>query len=180
MLNAQYMWHIDNLNLYSSIDTRWPDASEWSIDTSDSVELNQERLPIGLSHGTNLLGLPGGYTPSARFVRVFVLRQHTLAANPPKNFDDGVRIIQGLLNTVHIVLGSVPSVDGGSDKFESTEWSVLKSPTSKWLFYRNYSDLSWRKIDLNKIDFGDEKKEGTSIRIASNVIPIKDVTKDFA
>ena len=179
--DPSYDWHLQNLNLYSALDTRWPDASSWGLDISGNDEgLGQEVLPVGLSHGTNLLGLPASYTPAARFVRMFVLRQFALANNPPESVDDGIRVVQGLLNNVHIVKGSVSSIDGGDDKYESTEWSVVKVPKSKVVYYRDYSDMRWRKIELGAIDFGDSQNDGKTMKIATDEVVVEDVTNDFA
>ena len=153
--DPHYTWHLQNLNNYAAIGTNWADASSWSLDISGKKELaTQDELPSGISHGVNLLGLPGGYTPANRFVRAFVLKQHTLQINPPQNIMDAMKVVNGLINSVHIILGMIPSDNGNPlNKMESTEWSIMKLPMQRKLFYRSYDNFVWRSIDLQGIDF---------------------------
>ena len=89
---------------------------------------------------------------------MFLLKQTALAHAPPKGLDDGIVVAQGLLNTVHIVRGSVT---GGELPLEYTNWAVIKVPNanatsaapSARFYYRTYDNLQWKLIDLAKLDF---------------------------
>jgi choloylglycine hydrolase len=64
-----YDWHETNLNNYANLSPRWPTATDIEVETEVGT------VPQAGGHGYNLLGIPGDYSPSARFVRLFFLKQ---------------------------------------------------------------------------------------------------------
>ena len=50
------------------------------------------------------------------------------------------------------VKGTVASVDA-DDALETTPVSMLAVPAQKLVFHRGRADLTWRKIDLARLDF---------------------------
>ena len=138
-------------------------------------------IPAAIGHGYNLNSLPGGYSPPSRFVRAYVLKQHALQNlnGPPETYEDGVKLITGVLNNVHITRGSVPNLDPNDDikKLEFTQWSVIKMPTRREFLYRGYAELAWKRVSLNDIDWNDDsKKVYQSYQVDSGGIDIEEIT----
>ncbi|KAH8092121.1 hypothetical protein JL720_5707 [Aureococcus anophagefferens] len=109
-------------------------------------------VPAVASHGLNTRMLPGGYTPPDRFVKMFLLRETAVAHEAPKTADDAVAVAAGLVNTVHIVRGTVPKLSK-VDGYEWTNWAVLKLPGKRQFLVRPYNDMQWRRVDLTALDF---------------------------
>merc|ERR1719251_492410 len=72
------------------------------------MESNTEvgMVPSIGAHGSNLLGMPGDYTPPARFVRTFYLRQIALVNQPPKTTKDSIAIATSILDNMMIIPGT--------------------------------------------------------------------------
>jgi len=144
-----YEWHLHNLNGYAAYPTTRNQAP-WGL---SSVETAVGPVPsLHPGHGLNTRGLPGGTTPADRFVKMYLLREMAAAHAPPPTIDDAIVVAQGLLNTVHLVRGTIASL-GGLDGLEWTNWAVVKVPAERRFLLRTYSDLAWRDVDLSKIDF---------------------------
>lgn len=103
--------------------------------------------------------LPTADSPPDRFVKAFLLKQTAVAHDPPKTLDDGLITVTGILNTVHIVRGTVTG--GPVLFFEYTNWACVKVPRAPragaspapLFFYRTYDNMQWKLIDLGRIDF---------------------------
>ena len=178
--DPHYEWHLHNLNGYAAyptardrqctnqmsrrsltgtpstrkhdslVDLRAGNQAPWGL---DAVETAVGPVPGGPpGHGLNTRNLPGGTTPPDRFVKMFLLREMASAHAPPATVNDAIVVAQGLLNTVHLVRGTIASL-GGLDGLEWTNWAVVKIPAERRFLLRTYSDLAWRDVDLSKIDF---------------------------
>jgi len=146
--DPHYEWHLHNLNRYAAYPTARNQAP-WGL---DAIETTVGAVPRVPGHGLNTRGIPGGTTPPDRFVKTFLLREMAQAHAPPASVDEAIVVAQGLLNTVHLVRGTVSSL-GGLDGLEWTNWAVVKIPAQRRFLLRTYSDLAWRAVDLSKIDF---------------------------
>ena len=147
--DPHYLWHLLNLNGYAAYPTTRNQAP-WGL---TSVETAVGPVPsLHPGHGLNTRGLPGGTTPADRFVKMYLLREMAQAHAPPATVNDAIVVAQGLLNTVHLVRGTIASL-GGLDGLEWTNWAVVKVPAERRFLLRTYSDLAWRDVDLSKIDF---------------------------
>lgn len=131
----------------------------------DGTKVTTTRVPVYPGHGLNTRGLPSGYSPPDRFVKAFLLKQTAVANDPPKTMDDGLVVVTGLLNTVHIVRGTVT---GGPVLAppEYTNWACVKVPSSvttrsesggssggPLFFYRTYDNMQWKVLRLGEINF---------------------------
>ena len=147
--DPQYDWHLSNLDQYASVAPSQPDASAWSAGSH----------PSAVGHGLNLQGLPGGFSPAARFVRCFVLKQHLAFAAPPRTEDEAVSAITGILNNVHIAKGFVPLLtsDEKDASHEITHWSALKIPGKTEFWFRSYADMGWRRLAVGELEWGQGK-----------------------
>ena len=143
-----------------SAEIKFRGTSDWLICAGnqapwglDAVETAVGPVPsLHPGHGLNTRGLPGGTTPADRFVKIYLLREMAQAHAPAATVNDAIVVAQGLLNTVHLVRGTIASL-GGLDGLEWTNWAVVKVPAERRFLLRTYSDLAWRDVDLSKIDF---------------------------
>ena len=149
----------------------------------DGTHVTTTRVPVYTGHGLNTRSLPAGYSPPDRFVKMFLLKQTAVAHAPPKSLDDGLVAVTGLLNTVHIVRGTVTGGPSWSPK-EYTNWACVKVPRSPngsaeqpapLFYYRTYDNMQWKKIEVGKVDF----TRGTThkpIPLYEPGLGVKDVT----
>ena len=75
---------------------------------------------------------------------------------PPRSLHDGIVLVEGLINTVHIPRGVVDGPSGVGFA-ETTNWACLKMPTGgskagPTFYYRTYDNLQWKKIELGRVD----------------------------
>eukprot|EP01065_Artemidia_motanka_P045990 TRINITY_DN685_c5_g1_i1.p1 TRINITY_DN685_c5_g1~~TRINITY_DN685_c5_g1_i1.p1 ORF type:complete len:420 (+),score=109.01 TRINITY_DN685_c5_g1_i1:84-1262(+) len=178
--DPEYNWHVENLDNYVALSRTLPGPAPASATSPQ---------PAATSFGTNLLGLPGDLSPPSRFVRMYFLRQFALetASGGPSKYipswrdwtggvsgdDDGnVVLVQSLLNTVHIVRGTVAKrVEGPMP--EMTHWSVLKIPERKLFYVRTYSDMVWQMVDVAELAGSDGYR---SIHLDEQGVTVANVT----
>jgi choloylglycine hydrolase len=99
--------------------------------------------------GSGLFGMPGDPTPPSRFVATAIALN---AAFQPKDAVGALILAQKLMNRMDLPAGLAR--DGpGSPHSDTTQWAVFRDHTNKVYYYRTYSDMSLRAIDLKKIDF---------------------------
>lgn len=135
-------WHLTNLRNYINL----------SPLNAASIKLNGFPLdPTG--QGTGLHGLPGDWTSPSRFVKASFLKGF---AAPVETAALGVNLMEHLLNTFDIPIGTVRADDNPAD-FEQTQWIVIKDLKNKLFYYRTYGDLTLRMIDLKQLDFSRKK-----------------------
>ncbi len=127
------------------------------------TNINVDALKLGsvevkpLGQGTGLLGLPGDYTPPSRFVKTTAL---AFASTPVATAAEGANLAFHILNAVDIPLGVVaqktPSKTGGGPTmdYDLTEWATVYDLKNHVAYFRTYGDLTVRKVELNKVDFG--------------------------
>jgi choloylglycine hydrolase len=142
--DPHYDWHLLNLNNYAL----------YSLDRVQDSSWGAGGPPRVFGHGLNTVGLPGSYAPPDRFVKMFLLREAAVANAPPADTAAAVALASGLLNTIHIVMGTVANTEAeDAGGLEWTEWSVIKIPAERRFLVRTYSALGWREIDLKTVDF---------------------------
>jgi choloylglycine hydrolase len=103
--------------------------------------------------GGGAVGLPGDYTPPSRFVRVAYL------VNTAKQMDDAEKTLNlatHILNNVDIPYGTVrgkQTDNAASDEMDYTQWVVIKDLSHNILYFRDYSNLTLRKIEMDQLKF---------------------------
>ncbi len=107
--SPEFSWHLTNLNNYVSL--RPLNAAPVKI---DGVEFQ----PLG--QGSGLFGLPGDYTPAARFVRAMALGH---AALEGENGEQAVQQLFHVLDSFDIPLGAVEQITNGKKDYELTSWT---------------------------------------------------------
>jgi len=166
-----YEWHLRNLDNYMNLSPFWADAggSDIQIDTTIG------EVPVAISHGSNLLGIPGDYTPASRFVKQFYLRQFAVVNLKPVNVNDAIALMTALLNTVFIPKGILGNKERFNKSFEFTAFTVLKLPQDKLFYYKDYMNNQWRMIDLKRLNI----TSNIELPLAEKTMGIMDVTDKF-
>lgn len=136
-----YEWHKENLRNFMNLTSAEVPQVRWG---------QAEMKPFG--SGALMQGLPGGYYPSARFVRAAYLNtrypvQETEEANVARMFHT--------LASVAMIDGAAVASDG---KFEKTIYTSCYSSASKTYCYNTYNDLTIRKVVLDEA-----KLDGTEL-----------------
>lgn len=165
-----FLWHLSNLTNYMNLSP-----------------FNVPLLQLGLlkmrsvGQGSGLLGLPGDYTPSSRFVKAAFFSQ---AAITPKSAQDAVCMGFHILNTFDIFEGAIqrlPSMKDGQvenlppnqENLETTQWTVVHDRTNLKTYFRSYGSLRVQMVDLKKINF---MMPGRSQILMKKEFVVEDVT----
>ena len=138
-------WHMTNLRTHVNL-----------------TNVNVDGLKLGdtsiepLGQGSGLIGLPGDYSPPARFLRATAL---AYASAPVATASAGANLAFHILNAVDIPIGAVaekvPARDGGKPTlvYEQTQWVTVYDLKNRIAYFRTYENLNIRKVDMGKVDF---------------------------
>lgn len=138
--SPDFNWHVTNLRNYVNVNAKQKAESEWGDYTVK---------PFGQASG--LLGLPGDYTPPARFVRTAYQRAHIeKASDAEKTITLGFQI----LKNVSIPKGIVINVHGKPDYTQYTAFIDLQTQT---YYYNTYNDIDVHSMRLQDVKFDGEK-----------------------
>lgn len=184
-------WHLQNLNNFAALQGTWYGAQNaplrravpleaaypWATNAYDS---DPPSVPNPIGHGYNLLGLPGDGSPPSRFIRTFFLRGYALQHSPPKDLNATLLLGQELLNSIYKVKGTIPGRNI-EDPLETTPLSTLHvtSPGTKQMYYRSRQDMTWRMVDLNRLNFTASPAPQKSVVVARGGFSAEDVTSDL-
>lgn len=144
-----YDWHLLNVRNYLNLTT---------VGVT-SVQLRETSV-TALGQGGGIIGIPGDYTPPARFVRAAFMRHHV---PQPANATDAAQTIAHVLNTVDIPIGIAQSRDDGRLVSDYTQWVAIKDLTNNRLMIADYNHrTTYVTLDLDVI-FAQAKP--TSVKI---------------
>ena len=150
-----YDWHLLNLRNYLNLST--VGVSSLQVGSANVTAIGQ---------GGGLTGIPGDYTPPARFVRAAFLRHNV---PQPKDAAQATQAIGHVLNAVDIPIGIAQSREGGKLVSDYTQWVAIKDLTSNRLVIADYDHrLTYLTLDLNAI-FAQTKP--TSVLVADLPYP---------
>lgn len=140
-----YDWHLTNLRNYLNLTTIGVDSR--AIGSVDVTALGQ---------GGGLTGLPGDYTPPARFVRAAFLRH---ALPQPKDAAEAREAVAHVLNTVDIPIGAAQSrLPDGTLVSDYTQWVNLKDLSHDHMAIADYDHrLGFLDIDLGPVFAADHE-----------------------
>jgi hypothetical protein len=86
----------------------------------------------------------------------------------------------GLLANVFIPHGAVArDTAAGSTAFEYTQYSVLKLPQRRQLYYKGYVNTQWRLLRVDQLDFsprGGGRGAGSIMPLVDGTLGLEDVT----
>jgi choloylglycine hydrolase len=137
-----FPWHVTNLRNYINL----------SINSVPSVNLDGIDLaPIGT--GGSLVGMPGDFTPPARFIRATILSQ---AAPKLDTTDAMVLEAFHIMNQFDIPPGVVPpnanTPTTAQSEPEHTQWTVVYDLSTPRLYVSTMENRGVSMVDLTKID----------------------------
>jgi len=138
--NPTFDWHLQNLSNYVNLTPA----------NVKSSKLGDFKI-VGTGNGTGLLGLPGDNTSPSRFVRAAFYSHGEVK---PKHAKEAVTLAWHILNALDIPEGLVVNEELGMVvSRDIAYWSAVRDLTNKVYYYRTYSDLNIRKVELGSIDF---------------------------
>lgn len=148
-----YDFHLTNMRNYI----------ELSKFAHDPLKLGKmEFSPIG--QGSGLLGVPGDFTPPSRFVRTAAMVHF---ADEVKTGEDAVMLGFHVLNTVDIPRGvcgaHLPVLH--TEKYDYTQWVVVKDLTTKSIYFRVYDNLTIRVVHLSNVKSAEKVKMSLSMPV---------------
>lgn len=142
--SPDFSWHLTNLRNY--INLKSENAPALMID-------NMTFAPLG--QGSGLVGLPGDFLPTARFVRATI---YSITATAPKNIHSAVFQTFHILNQFDIPYGAAreKSTDGIVHS-DFTQATVVRDPINLVYYFRTYDDQNIKAISLKA--FNKDSKE---------------------
>ncbi len=142
--SPNFDWHLTNLRNYVGLQATH----------ADSVNLEGVELaPLGI--GSGMRGLPGDPTPPGRFVRAVAL---VATAKKQPDSESAENMMLHLINNFDLVDGiAVASAQPPTE--DQTLWSTISNLHEKSFSVRMASDVTFRRIMLESVDF-----DGSQIR----------------
>lgn len=145
--SPNFDWHMTNLRNYINL-------SAVALPAKKIEDL--DFAPIGA--GSGFLGLPGDYTPPSRFVRAVA---YTQTARETPDGDETVYEVFRILDNFNLPLGTAEGPDASPELLEgmrsSTIWTTAADSKNLKFYYHTQHNRKVRMVDLNRIDFSDEK-----------------------
>ena len=130
-------WHLTNLRNYTNLRIT-------NVPPVDLVGINL----TGFGQGNGLLGLPGDFTPPARFVRAVAFAQ---SAVPAKSAREGVLQAFHILNQFDIPRGAVREVGEGQEHIDYTLWTGAADLANHRYYFRTFANSRIRMVDLSRV-----------------------------
>lgn len=135
-------WHMINLRNYLKLSpVAMPDRIIDDIDFA----------PLGA--GSGMIGLPGDFTPSSRFVRAVAWTQ---TARPTATSSETIYEVFRILDNFNLPLGAAEGSGGQSSTQgmrSSTIWTTAWDLTERVLYYHTQHNRRVRALYLKKLDF---------------------------
>jgi len=141
--SPSFDWHITNLKNYVHL-------SALNAEKNDLGSLTL--TPFG--QGSGMLGLPGDFTPPARFVRAAFFSH---MAVPTKTIDQARNMLFHILDLFNIPLGVVGQASQGKIFYDHTQWTSGIDLTNKKYYWHTYENRNLQMVDLMAADL-DAKK----------------------
>ena len=155
-------WHMINLRNYLNLRSENPKPVE-----IDGVTFSQ------LGQGTGMLGIPGDFTPPARFVRATAF---CATAIPSETTFDAINQVFHILNNFDIPKGLSREVTDGVIYPDYTQLTLARDPQNLKFYYKTYNDQTIKEIDLKAFD---ANAKDILILSTESTQTVKNVTKDM-
>ncbi len=157
--SPSFPWMMTNLSNYTNL----------SAINVPPVHISGIKI-TSFGQGSGLHGLPGNFTPPARFIRATVFTQ---AAPAVATGHDAVLQAFHLLNQFDLPVGSIRSVENSTVEFDRTLWTSAADLQGKRYYFKTFSNQDIRMVDFAKLKLN--KKQITWMYIDSKQ-PIQDVS----
>jgi len=155
--SPSFDWHMTNMRNYIALNPR----------NVPPVEVDGVKLQA-FGQGSGMLGLPGDFTPPARFVRAAVF---SATAIPSPNVDAGILHVFHILNNFDIPVGVARETDkAGVVHTDYTQFTVARDPQNLRYYYKSYDDQTIRMVDLRKFDLNAKEVKKLSPRGAQTIV----------
>lgn len=155
-------WHMTNLKNYVKM---------FSVNAHPRI-LKHDVILQPLGQGSGMLGLPGDFTPPARFVRAVAYSQ---AANAGKNADEARDVAFHILNLFDIPRGVITDADAAKSTqvFEDyTQWTVVSDLKNKRYYWHTYNNSQKYCVDLFTADVDASKLKILPMEYAEKIVNI--------
>ncbi len=156
-------WHMTNLRNYINLTPF--NVKPLKI---DGVEL----VPFG--QGSGMVGLPGDFTPPARFVRAAIF---SITAIPSENSAEAVFQAFHILNQFDIPVGAAKQKEKGIIYSDYTLITAVRNPQTLKYYYKTYENQAIHVVDLNHFDLN--AKAVKRVATATSSPPIIDVSGEL-
>lgn len=134
-------WHLTNLKNYHSLFAR----AQRMVSKCGDVKQKQ---------GSAMLGLPGDFSSTSRFVRAALFSQIIV---PPDNEDETRDVLFHLLNLFDIPIGIERMVENCQEMYDYTQWTSVADLRNKKYYFHTYENRQIHCVDLLKCN-GSEVK----------------------
>lgn len=121
--SPDFKWHMTNLRNYMNLSPKQQPEAVWG---------NIRLTPFGQGGGT--AGLPGGFTPPARFVRTAFLKTHVPV---PESREEAVTSCFHIMESVTIPKGVVVT---GSGAYDYTQYTAFMNVAAGEYFIKTYDN----------------------------------------
>jgi len=145
--SPSFDWHMTNLRNYMGLT---PAAHPEKVlkQGEEEVKLN----PIGA--GSGFIGMPGDFTPPARFIRATAFTQTT---RDLPNGDEALYEVLRIMDNFNLPLGAAEGPEANPEQLKgmrsSTIWTTAADNKALKYYYHTQHNRQLRMVDLNKIDF---------------------------
>lgn len=145
-----YDWHEINLRNFLNL-------SAVALPSKKLEEMNF--APLGA--GSGMTGLPGDFTPPARFVRAVAFTQSARkTADGPETLYELFRILDNFNVPLHAVEHEEQQGDAKTNGMRSsTIWTTGWDTKNKALYYHTQNNRRVRMVDLEKLDFAEGREK---------------------
>lgn len=140
--SPNFEWHLTNLRNYLNLDIEQIPEVQWG---------QMELRPFGQGGGS--LGLPGDYTPPARFVKAAFQKTYI---TKPRDGDEAILAGYHVLDGVAVPHGIVYNVNHASDY---TQYIAMMNLSTSTYYYTTYSNREIKKIKYSEISFEDNSSK---------------------
>jgi len=135
--NPTYDWHLTNLRNYVNL----------APDNTTGFELNGKKY-TPMAEGSGMIGLPGDYTSTSRFIRATAAVNTSL---PSKDAEEGIFRAFHILNAFDIPKGLVRQKEETGVFTDYTIWTSAVDTENLAYYYKTYKNQAIKKIDLKQM-----------------------------
>ncbi len=131
-------WHMTNLRNYTNL----------KAENVNSMTINGVTIK-SLGQGSGMTGIPGDFTPPARFVRATAF---IVTAIPVETTYEAIGEVFHILNNFDIPKGFSREVVDGTIFADYTQLTCARDPQTLKYYYKTYNNQTIKEFDLNDFD----------------------------